>query len=70
MNAEIKEQSKQWMHAHSPNKPENYKQMLSARKLLAAVFWDKRSTNGEFRAARDHKNVRSVLRNTTQNKRP
>jgi hypothetical protein len=37
MNVEPKEQSKQWMHTHSPNK---FKQMLSARKLMARGFWD------------------------------
>jgi hypothetical protein len=30
VNVETKEQSKQWMHTHSPNKPKNFKQMLSA----------------------------------------
>jgi hypothetical protein len=39
---ETKEQSKQWMHTHSPNKPKKFKQTLSARKLMAAVFWDRK----------------------------
>jgi hypothetical protein len=26
MNVETKEQSKQWMHTHSPNKPKKFKQ--------------------------------------------
>jgi hypothetical protein len=39
-NDETKEQSKQWMHAHSPDKPKKFKQMMSARKLMAAVFWE------------------------------
>jgi hypothetical protein len=30
------------MHAHSPNKLKNIKQMLSARKLMATVFWDRK----------------------------
>jgi hypothetical protein len=30
------------MHARSPNKPEKLKQMLSARKLMASVFWDRK----------------------------
>jgi hypothetical protein len=38
MNVETKEQSKQWMHKHSPNKPKKFKQMLSGRKLMATVF--------------------------------
>jgi hypothetical protein len=33
VNVETKEQSKQWMHTHSPNEPTKFKQMLSARKL-------------------------------------
>jgi hypothetical protein len=37
MNVETKEQSKQWMHTHSPNKPKNFQQ-TSARKLMATVF--------------------------------
>jgi hypothetical protein len=34
----VKEQSKQWMHTHSPNKPKKFKQTLSNRKMMAAVF--------------------------------
>jgi hypothetical protein len=37
VNAETKEQSKQRMHTHSPNKPKRFKQTLSARKLMAIV---------------------------------
>jgi hypothetical protein len=40
VNVETKEQSKQWMHTHSPNKPRKFKQTLSVRKLMATVFWD------------------------------
>jgi hypothetical protein len=42
MNVETKKQSKQWMHTHSPNKPKMFKQLLSARNLMAAVFWDRK----------------------------
>jgi len=31
VNAETKEQSKQWMHTHSPNKPKKFKQTLSKK---------------------------------------
>jgi hypothetical protein len=31
VKAETKEQSKQWMHTHSPKKPRKFKQTLSAR---------------------------------------
>jgi histone-lysine N-methyltransferase SETMAR len=40
VNVKTKEQSKQWMHTHSPNKPRKFKQTLSARKLMATLFWD------------------------------
>jgi hypothetical protein len=29
------------MHTHSPDKPKKFKQM-SAKKLMAAVFWDRK----------------------------
>jgi hypothetical protein len=35
VNVETKEQSKQWVHTCSPYKPKHFKQMLSARNLLA-----------------------------------
>jgi histone-lysine N-methyltransferase SETMAR len=54
-----KEQSKQWMHTHSPNKPKKFKQ-TSARKLMAPVFWERKGVH----APRDQNNVRSVLRKT------
>jgi hypothetical protein len=34
---ETKKQSRQWMHTHSPNKPKKFKQMLTAKKLMATV---------------------------------
>jgi acyl-CoA thioesterase len=42
VNVETKEQSKQWIYTHSPNKPKKFKQILSARKLMATVFWDRK----------------------------
>jgi hypothetical protein len=36
------ETKEQWMHTHSPNKLKKFKQTLSARKLMAAVFWDRK----------------------------
>jgi hypothetical protein len=42
VNVENKEQSKQWMHTHLPNKPKKFKRMLSARKLMATVFLDRK----------------------------
>jgi hypothetical protein len=41
---------------------EKFKQ-TSARKLMAAVFWDR---NGGIHATRDHNNIRSVLQNTKE----
>jgi hypothetical protein len=41
VNVKTKEQSKQWMHTHSPNKLKKFKQ-TSARKLMATVFWHKK----------------------------
>jgi hypothetical protein len=42
VNVETTEQSKQWMHTHSPNKAKKFKLILSARKLIAAVFWGRK----------------------------
>jgi hypothetical protein len=38
LNVETKEQSKQWMHAHSPNKPKNFKQTSSCQKADDSSF--------------------------------
>jgi hypothetical protein len=40
VNVETKEQSKQWMHTHSPSKLKKCKQILYARELMAVVFWE------------------------------
>jgi hypothetical protein len=42
VNVETEEHSKQWMHIHSSKKPKKIKQMLSARKLMATVFCDRK----------------------------
>jgi len=34
----VKEQSRQWMHTHSKNKPRKFKKTLAKRKLMASVF--------------------------------
>jgi hypothetical protein len=41
VNAEIKEQTEQWMHTYSPNKLKQFEHTMSAMKLMAAVFWDR-----------------------------
>jgi ribosomal protein S28E/S33 len=47
VNVETKEQSKQWMHTHSPNKLKKFKQ-TSATKLMAVVSWDRKGVLVEF----------------------
>jgi hypothetical protein len=42
VNAQTKEQPKQWVHTHSPKKPKKFKQTLPARKLMTAVSWDRK----------------------------
>jgi hypothetical protein len=43
VNVETKEQSRQWMHTHSPNKPNCLNERcLPARKLMAIIFWDRK----------------------------
>jgi histone-lysine N-methyltransferase SETMAR len=60
VNVEAKEQSMQWMHAHSPNKPAKFKQTLFACQKAGQLFW---SADDGIHATRDHNNVRLVLRN-------
>jgi hypothetical protein len=42
VNVETKEESRQWLHTHSPNKPRKFKQSLANRKLIATLFWDRK----------------------------
>jgi hypothetical protein len=42
VNVETKEQSKHWMHTHSPNRPKRFKKTLSARKLVETVVWNRK----------------------------
>jgi hypothetical protein len=41
VNIETNEQTKHWIHTHSPDKLKKFKQ-TSARKLMASVFWDRK----------------------------
>jgi hypothetical protein len=50
-------------HIHTTNKAKEFKQTLPARKLMATVFGQERSTDGGIRAKRDHNNVKIELRN-------
>jgi hypothetical protein len=69
VNVEIKEQSKQWMHTHSPNKPQEFKQTLSACEKADknCYLGHGRSADGGIHATRDHNNVSCALRNTKKN---
>jgi hypothetical protein len=71
VNFENKEQSKQWMQNTFTKKAEKFKETLSARKLMATVFWDRtgHQYDGGLHATRDHSNVRSVLQNTKKLRR-
>jgi DNA-binding Xre family transcriptional regulator len=42
VKVESKEQSRQWMHTHSPSRLRKFKHMLSSRKVMTAVFWDRK----------------------------
>jgi hypothetical protein len=68
VNVEIKEQPKQWMHTHSPNKLKKFKQTLSAcQKADGNCFLgQERSADAGNPATKDHINVTSVLRNTKE----
>jgi hypothetical protein len=77
VNVETKEQSKQWMHTHSPNKPKKFKQMLSAcQKSDGDFLGQERYANGGIHAAREEitsdmycETLKSCLRPAIQNKR-
>jgi hypothetical protein len=63
VNAETKEQSKQFMYVHSPNKPKKLKRTLSAcQKADGNCFLgQERNADGGIHATRDHNNVRNIL---------
>jgi hypothetical protein len=69
VNVETKEQSKQKMHTHSPNKPKKFKQTLSAYQKADGYCFlgQERSSGGGIHATMDHSNVRSELQNTKKN---
>jgi hypothetical protein len=65
VNVETKEQSKQWMHAHSPNKLKKFKQTSACQKADGNCFLGQESSaDGGIHATRDHGNVGSVLQST------
>jgi hypothetical protein len=67
VNVETKEQSKQWMQTHSPNKPKKFKHTSACQKAEGNCFLgQKRSADGGIHPKRDHNNIRSALRNTKE----
>jgi hypothetical protein len=58
VNVETKEQSKQWMHTHSPDKLKRFEQTSACQKA------DGNCAVGGIHATRDYSNVRSLLRST------
>jgi hypothetical protein len=49
VNVETKEQSKEWMHSHSPNKPKTFKQTCACQKADGKYFLgQERSAMVEF----------------------
>jgi histone-lysine N-methyltransferase SETMAR len=74
VNAETKEQFKQWMHTHSPNKPKKFKQTLLNRKMMATVFWDRKGIfcsrhQGPLIMSEVYCETLNKLRRSIQNKR-
>jgi len=76
VNAETKEQSKQWMHTHSPNKPKKFKQTLSNKKMIVTVFWNRKGilltefmAPGTTITSEVYCETLHKLRRSTQNKR-
>ncbi|GBO38699.1 Histone-lysine N-methyltransferase SETMAR [Araneus ventricosus] len=74
---ETKEQSKQWMHSHSPSrKPVKFKRTFSTKKCMATVFWDRKGVllvefmpRGTTITAASYSKTLQRLRRAIQNKR-
>jgi hypothetical protein len=55
VNVEAIEQSKQWMHTHSPNKTKKFKQTSACQKADGNCFLgQERSVDGGIHAKMDH----------------
>jgi hypothetical protein len=61
VNFETKEQSEQWRHTHSPNKPKHFKQTSAYQKVDGKCFLGQGRSADGIDAARDHNNIRSVV---------
>lgn len=73
---ETKRQSMEWHHSNSPKKPKKAKQILSTRKVMATVFWDRKGVllvdymhRGETINAAAYCQTLRRLRRAIQNKR-
>lgn len=73
---ESKRQSMEWHHSRSPTKPKKAKQILSTRKVMATVFWDRKGVllvdympRGETINAAAYCQTLHRLRRAIQNKR-
>ncbi|GBM08872.1 hypothetical protein AVEN_57424-1 [Araneus ventricosus] len=74
---DTKEQSKQWMHLHSPSrKPVKFKRTFSTKKSMATVFWDRKGAllvefmpRGTTITAASYNKILQRLRWAIQNKR-
>jgi len=60
VNAETKEQSKQWMHTHSPTSPRNSNKHCRT-KMMVTVFWDRKGILLTIHGTRDHNNIRGFF---------
>jgi hypothetical protein len=71
VNVETKEQLKQWVHAHSPNKAKKFKQTSACQKADGNCFLgQERSAYGGIHATKDHNDVRRILQSTKKKKQP
>jgi hypothetical protein len=61
VNVETKEQSKKWMHTHSPNNLKKFKTKVCQKADGNYFLGQGRSADGGIHATKDYSNVRSVL---------
>jgi hypothetical protein len=67
VNVETKQQSKQWMNTHSPNKLKKFKQTSACQKAGDNCFLgQQRSADGEIHATRDHNNIQGLCETLTK----
>jgi hypothetical protein len=65
VNVQTEEQSKQWMHTHSPIKPKKFLTNVACQKAGPKCFLgQERSADGGIYTTRGRHNFRSVLHNT------